>query len=204
VTENGPASGERIIAHLAFARAVAARSLDPRCRGADREDLIAWGVVGLVQAAQRYRGDLGASFGAYAARRVRGQVLDALRDRDPLTRSARRAYREAQRITEDLPPPYVEISLDRLAELGDTGVPAPDAIGVVVRTRRDPRWDGVARELRSLTRLERRVIVLSYGRGLTLREIGVKVGLSESGVCRVRARALRRLRSALDCEKEAA
>ena len=41
------ASSERIIAHLAFARAVAARSLDPRCRGADREDLIAWGVVGL-------------------------------------------------------------------------------------------------------------------------------------------------------------
>src|SRR5213594_5020289 len=98
---NGPAGGERIVAHLAFARAVAARSLDPRCRGADREDLIAWGVVGLVQAAQRYRGDLGASFGAYAARRVRGQILDALRELDPLTRSARRAYRAAQRASED-------------------------------------------------------------------------------------------------------
>ncbi|HEV8655302.1 MAG TPA: sigma-70 family RNA polymerase sigma factor [Candidatus Limnocylindria bacterium] len=194
---------ERILTHLGFARAVASRALDPRCRGADREDLIAAGVVGLVQAAQRYRGDLGASFGAYAARRVRGQVLDALRERDPLTRSARRAYREAQRISEDLPPPYVEISLDRLAELGDSGVAAPDATEAP-RTRRDPRWDCVVRELRSLTKLERRVIVLSYGRGLTLREIGVQVGLSESGVCRVRARALRRLRSALADEREAA
>ena len=46
----GSGSGERIIAHLGFARAVAARSLDPRCRGADREDLIAWGIVGLVHA----------------------------------------------------------------------------------------------------------------------------------------------------------
>lgn len=45
-----PDVDERITAHLAFARAVAARSLDPRCRGADREDLIAWGVFGLVQA----------------------------------------------------------------------------------------------------------------------------------------------------------
>ena len=200
---DGPGSSERIIAHLAFARAVAARSLDPRCHGADREDLIAWGVVGLVQAAQRYRGELGASFGAYAARRVRGQVLDALRDRDPLTRSARRAYREAQRIAEDLPPPYVEISLDRLAELGDGGIAAPDTI-VETRARRDPRWRCVAQELRALTRLERRVIVLSYGRGLTLREIGTEVGLSESGVCRVRARALRRLRSALIDQQEAA
>ena len=42
---------ERIVSHLAFARAVAARSLDPRCRGADREDLIASGVFGLVHAA---------------------------------------------------------------------------------------------------------------------------------------------------------
>jgi RNA polymerase sigma factor for flagellar operon FliA len=198
-----PDSGERIIAHLAFARAVAARSLDPRCRGADREDLIAWGVVGLVQAAKRYRGDLGASFGAYAARRVRGQVLDALRERDPLTRSARRAYREAQKIAEDLPPPYVEISLDRLAELGDGGIASPDE-GVVPSAPRDPRWDGVARELRSLTKVERRVVVLSYARGLTLREIGVQVGLSESGVCRVRARALRRLRCALGEDQKAA
>src|SRR3979411_722321 len=99
----GSGSGEGIIAPPCFARAGATRSLDPRCRGADREDLIAWGVLGLVQAAQRYRGDLGASFGAYAARRVRGQVLDALRERDPLPRSARRAYPEARRTKEDLP-----------------------------------------------------------------------------------------------------
>jgi RNA polymerase sigma factor for flagellar operon FliA len=196
------ASDERILAHLGFARAVASRTLDPRCRGADREDLIADGVLGLVQAAQRYRGEVGASFGAYAARRVRGQVLDSLRDRDPLTRSARRAYREAQRISEDLPPPYVEISLDRLAELGDGGIAEAD--DAVVSTRSDPRWLGVARELRALTKMERRVIVLSYGRGLTLREIGVQVGLSESGVCRVRARALRQLRAALGEDKEAA
>ena len=199
---NPPGADERILAHLAFARAVASRALDPRCRGADREDLIAAGVLGLVQAAQRYRGEVGASFGAYAARRVRGQVLDALRERDPLTRSARRAYREAQKVAEDLPPPYVEISLDRLAELGDGAIAEPDA--VVADIRRDPRWHGVARELRSLTKLERRVIVLSYGRGMTLREIGVQVGLSESGVCRVRARALRRLRSALSDVQDAA
>jgi RNA polymerase sigma factor FliA len=175
------------MAHLRFARAVAARSIDPRCRGADREDLIAWGLVGLVQAAGRYRGDRGASFGAYAARRVRGQVLDALRDRDPLTRSARRAFRSAQRATEDLPPPYVEVSLERIGDIAEVRRdPA----------RRDERWSDVARALRDLPSLERRVLVLSYGRGLTLREIGREIGLSESGVCRLRARALQRVRSA--------
>jgi RNA polymerase sigma factor FliA len=182
--------GERIIAHLAFARAVAARSIDPRCRGADREDLIAWGILGLVQAARRYRGDRGASFGAYAARRVRGQILDALRERDPLTRSARRAFRAAQRAGDDRgagSPPYVEVSLDRIGDVPEVQR-APG--------RQDERWPQVASALRDLPPLERRVLVLSYGRGLTLREIGGEVGLSESGVCRLRARALARVRLA--------
>lgn len=183
---------DRIISHLQFARAVASRSLDPRCRGADREDLIAWGLVGLVQAAQRYRGDRGASFGAYAARRVRGQILDALRERDPLTRSARRAFRAAQRASEDrgeaaANPPYVEVSLERIGDIAEARR-APE--------HRDERWPLVASALRDLTPLERRVLVLSYGRGLTLREIGSEIGLSESGACRLRARALARVRTA--------
>jgi RNA polymerase sigma factor for flagellar operon FliA len=184
----------RIVAHLQFARAVASRSIDPRCRGADREDLIAWGLVGLVQAAHRYRGDRGASFGAYAARRVRGQILDALRERDPLTRSARRAFRAAQRASDDggaaargANPPFVEVSLDRIGDVAEVHR-GPG--------HRDERWPLVATALRDLAPLERRVLVLSYGRGLTLREIGREVGLSESGVCRLRARALARVRSA--------
>jgi RNA polymerase sigma factor FliA len=188
-----PVGDDRIIAHLQFARAVASRSIDPRCRGADREDLIAWGLVGLVQAARRYRGDRGASFGAYAARRVRGQILDALRERDPLTRSARRAFRAAQRTSDDGGPaaapanPYVEVSLDRIGDVAEVQR---------LPEHRDERWPTVASALRDLPPLERRVLVLSYGRGLTLREIGNEIGLSESGVCRLRARALARMRSA--------
>ena len=190
---------DRIVAHLSFARAVAGRSLDPRCRGADREDLIAWGVLGLVQAAQRYRSDAGAPFGAYAARRVRGQVLDALRERDPLTRSARRAYREARERDASLPPPVVEVSLDRcvaagLERLQQRVRPGPAWVAPA-EPRSKEQWDRVARELRALVPLERKVLVLSFGRGYTLKEIGARIGLSESGVCRLRARALRHVRA---------
>ena len=195
---------ERIIAYLGFARAVASRALDPRCHGADREDLVAWGVLGLVQAARRYRNDAGAPFGAYAARRVRGQVLDALRERDPLTRSARRAYRAAREQDADLPPPIVEVSLDRCLAAGletnEWGSSAWGSRGAgqarLARTRcSEDQWQRVAQELRGLEPLERKVLVLSFARGLTLREIGVQIGLSESGVCRLRARALRHVRT---------
>jgi len=192
-------SDERIIAHLGFARAVASRALDPRCRGADREDLVAWGVLGLVQAARRYRDDAGAPFSAYAARRVRGQVLDALRERDPLTRAARRAYRDAREKDPDLPPPVVEISLDRCLEAGLEAVEWGSAGAGPARPGRTrcsaEQWSRVAAELRHIEPLERKVLVLSFARGLTLKEIGAQIGLSESGVCRLRGRALRRVRA---------
>jgi RNA polymerase sigma factor for flagellar operon FliA len=188
---------ERIIAHLGFARAVASRALDPRCRGADREDLVAWGIVGLVQAARRFREDAGAPFGAYAARRVRGQVLDALRERDPLTRSARRAYREAREHDVDLPQPIVEVSLDRCVAAGlDPGATARTAgPGRTPFNGGDQQWRRVVRELRQIDPIERKVLVLSFARGLTLKEIGAQIGRSESGVCRLRARALRHVRA---------
>lgn len=188
---------QRIIAHLGFARAVATRTVDPRCHGADREDLVAWGILGLVQAAQRYEPESGATFGAYAARRVRGQVLDALRERDPLTRSARKAFRQARERDPELPAPVVEISLDAYLETGrdptSNGSPGGDVTSC--RAARDRRWTHVANALDALPVIERTVLVLSYARGLTLREIGARVGLSESGVCRLRARALRHVRA---------
>jgi RNA polymerase sigma factor FliA len=196
---NRQSSDERIIAHLGFARAVASRALDPRCRGADREDLVAWGVLGLVQAARRYRADAGTPFGAYAARRVRGQVLDALRDRDPLTRSARRAYREARAQDAALPPPIVEVSLDRCLAAGLDPVQVGTAGASAARpghTRcSDQQWRRVAAELRHIDPVARKVLVLSFARGLTLKEIGTQIGLSESWVCRLRARAIGRVRA---------
>ncbi len=184
---------ERIIAHLNFARAVASRAIDPRCYGADREDLIAWGVLGLVQAAQRYRDDRGSSFCSYAARRVRGQILDALRERDPLTRSARRAFRAAREANAELPNPISEMSLDKCLDAGYEPRPSL-SLQPGARGPRDPRWPMVERQLRALPAVERTVLALSYGRGMTLKEIGRQVGLSESGVCRVRARALAKVR----------
>jgi DNA-directed RNA polymerase specialized sigma subunit len=65
---------ERIVAHLSFARAVASREIDPRCRGADREDLIAAGVVGLVHAMSKLpplRRVSASDGGATRVRRVR-------------------------------------------------------------------------------------------------------------------------------------
>lgn len=62
-------------------------------RHVDKDELISAGVMGLVQAAHRYDASKGASFNHYAARRIRGAILDALRATDWAPRSLRRAGR---------------------------------------------------------------------------------------------------------------
>jgi RNA polymerase sigma factor for flagellar operon FliA len=56
-------------------------------------DLISVGIMGLMDAAGRYLPSSGVPFEAYARRRVRGAMLDALRDLDWAPRSMRRLRR---------------------------------------------------------------------------------------------------------------
>jgi RNA polymerase sigma factor for flagellar operon FliA len=53
------------------------------------DDLISAGTVGLVQAAHRFDASKGAKFATFAYRRIRGAVVDSLRENDWLGKAAR-------------------------------------------------------------------------------------------------------------------
>jgi len=60
------------------------------------DDLIQNGMLGLLDAISRYEDGLGAQFETYAAQRVRGAMLDGLRENDWLPRSLRRDMRRIE------------------------------------------------------------------------------------------------------------
>lgn len=64
--------------------------------GADYEDLASQGLLGLIDAVDRYDPHFGTQFSTYATLRIRGHVLDQLRSSDWLSRAARRRAREVQ------------------------------------------------------------------------------------------------------------
>jgi len=66
------------------------------------DDLIQAGMVGLLDALDRFDSGQGASFATYASQRVRGAMIDELRSRDWLPRSVRRASRELNRAIQRL------------------------------------------------------------------------------------------------------
>ncbi len=59
------------------------------------DDLIQAGIIGLLEAARHYSGDRGATFETYAGIRIRGAMLDELRQTDWAPRSVHRRVREA-------------------------------------------------------------------------------------------------------------
>ena len=75
-------------------------------RHVDREELARAGTLGLVEAAQRYDEDRGVPFQRFAAQRIRGAILDAVRAADWAPRSVRNLARALEtttsRLTSDL------------------------------------------------------------------------------------------------------
>ncbi|MCM2971597.1 MULTISPECIES: RNA polymerase sigma factor FliA [Larsenimonas] len=61
------------------------------------DDLIQAGMVGLLDAYNRFDSGQGATFSTYASQRIRGAMIDELRSRDWLPRSVRRTSRDIDR-----------------------------------------------------------------------------------------------------------
>ncbi len=109
----------------------------------DREDAIAYGTEGLIQAVGNYDPARGTTFASFAIMRIRGSVLDAIRRMDLLPRSLRKSTRELEKANVELatmlgrwPTPKelslkVGMSLDQVRSItghsGARGLPGEDA-----------------------------------------------------------------------------
>lgn len=60
------------------------------------DDIIQAGLIGLMEAIERYEATHGTQFETFAAKRIRGAMLDELRGNDPLPRGLRRALRKIE------------------------------------------------------------------------------------------------------------
>jgi RNA polymerase sigma factor FliA len=61
------------------------------------DDLIQVGMMGLLEAAERFQSDQGATFETYASQRIRGAMLDELRANDWVSRGLRQSARNVSK-----------------------------------------------------------------------------------------------------------
>lgn len=63
----------------------------------DKDDMIGYGILGLLEAVGRFQPEKGIQFATFASKRIRGAILDALRKDSPLSRNC---WQKVQLITE--------------------------------------------------------------------------------------------------------
>jgi RNA polymerase sigma factor for flagellar operon FliA len=184
----------------------------------DQDDLVSDGVLGLMDAVERFDPGRGLTFQTFAVPRIRGAIIDGMRAMDFVPRSVRDKLRTVQRAQLTL-----EERLGRSPEVEEVAAEA----GMPVQQVRDltkqasgshaslddfdladelasaadsgvEKGDDSALLMRAVGELGERdqvVIALYYFEGLTLAEIGAVLGVTESRVSQLHSRATATLRT---------
>jgi len=198
------------------------RKLPP---GVELEDLVAYGQVGLVEAARDFDPDRGNRFSTYAYYRIRGAIYDGLSKMSWLGRQDRSQVRYEQMSNEVLSLESEAEQAERggsaadlrwlrgvtralavvyLATQGDAGdargVPAvvdeSSPAGPAAAIRREAH-EMVHRLIDALPPEAGALIRATYFEGLSLQEAGRRLGMSKSWASRLHAKTLQHLAHAL-------
>ena len=98
--KTGAGRDELVIKYLPLIKYVVGRMAVTPPQGLDYEDLLSFGVFGLLDAVEKFDPSKGFVFQTYAIPRIRGAILDELRKCDWYSRSAREKVQKLNRIME--------------------------------------------------------------------------------------------------------
>lgn len=140
----------------------------------ERDDLLQAGLVGLLHAVDRYDPTRGVPFTNYASRRIRGAMIDLLRQREGLPRDDNVDWLE------------VELPADH----------DPEAATL---TEGDTRF--LWRLIRQFPARDRRLMELYYEAGWTMQRIGNAFGISEGRVSQLHSDIVHRLKTQMGASR---
>jgi RNA polymerase sigma factor for flagellar operon FliA len=216
---------DRLIAeHVELARRISLRLARRYANWVGRDDVVAAGMLGLAEAAERYDDSRGEPFAAFAEKRIRGAVLDELRRGDIMPRRVRQmarkvstAQRELERTHGCAPTdeqmaqalgvsleeyrtelaPLTSVSMHSLEPDEERHVPSREASPASEAERREV----MARVEAALEHLDPRdamILALHYRDDLPYGKIAETLGVTTSRVCQLHGRAIARLRGYVD------
>jgi RNA polymerase sigma factor FliA len=223
---------ERLLAeHLPQVHCIARRIHGRLPRNVQLEDLIHEGVIGLIDALDKFDPLKQVQLKSYAQFRIRGAILDSLRASDWSPRSLRLKARQLERgrlemsaalgrsptdselachlgmDATDLARLLAELNALALGSLEGTSNseaqelsnrdpdgPAVDPFSLCLRGEINSR---LLQAMGDLGERERQVLNLYYAEELTMKEVGVVLGIGESRVSQIHSAAILRLRKGL-------
>ena len=205
--------------NLSYAHAIAAEVSKKLPHVLERKEIQGWAELGLVEAAQSFDPTRGIQFKTFAYYRIKGAIFDGLRKMGwpskaqyqklrfemsaneylkdvasaaPPAATAEQQLQDLQNVTTNVMSCYM-LSLEAMPQepVDHSQVSAEDKVV------RDQQTKNLRLSLSQLPERNRKVLELFYFQDLTLEEIGRRLGLSKSWVCRLHAKSLELLRTQL-------
>lgn len=147
--------------------------LRSRMPWAELDELLQWGAIGMMEAMQRFDASHGVTFQAFAARRIRGAMIDGLR------REGSRRRGETMFDADDVEHAALE-----------NGTAPEDPLSLLTSAN---NRDLLIAALKALPKLEYQILAMHFYDELNNREIAAILDMSEGYASRLRKRALESL-----------
>jgi RNA polymerase sigma factor for flagellar operon FliA len=124
-----------VLENLSLVKAIAIRVHENLPVHVDLEDLVHAGVLGLIDAVEKFDAAKNVAFPSYAKHRIKGAILDSLRQLDWASRDLRKRQKQVDALTRDLS-----------AQLGRPPAESEVALGMGVSVE---RWRSMSMDLRT-------------------------------------------------------
>lgn len=234
------ARDELIVHYAPMVKYVAGRLAINLSSAVEMDELISYGIEGLIDAIEKYDPTRNIKFETYAVTRIRGSMIDGLRSMDWVPVSVRQKSKELEKVylqlenrlgrtathqevaqelgisEKELSVLLQEIAATTIVSLddyipGDEGeekkrrivemLEDENAVDALEMVEIQEIKELLARSIAKLPDKEKMVIYLYYYEGLTLKEIGLTLNLSESRISQLHTKAVLRLRGGLSKKK---
>jgi RNA polymerase sigma factor for flagellar operon FliA len=214
-----PDVNQLIHSYRSYARAIASELLCKLPPHIDKEDIFGAAELGLVEAARAFDASRGVLFKTFAFYRIRGAVYDCLRKMAWFSKAQYQQYKFERAANEYLadysataaPQGTPEEEYGELKNIAASVVTCymlsldqlQQEIAAVDGSQGEQECERIEQErelrqcLAQLPERNRQVMELYYLQDLSLEQIGEKMGLSKSWVCRIHSKSLEMMRSAL-------
>ena len=210
--------------HRSYVRALAIKVLQTLPSAVELNDLIAYGDIGLVEAADRYDPRRGVGFPTFAHYRIKGAIYDGLREMGYYSRSANVRVRwtthandllgsaaDDESASAESAGASVDDEIASAQSLIDTLIPVyllslgSDAVPEIVDYNalsmekiEQRELIGIVRQLLSeLSEDEQQLVDALYFKHVSMTELAARMGITKSWISRLHARAISHLRDSL-------
>lgn len=218
---------EIVLKCMGLVRTVALSLRNMYLKYGDVDDVINEGVLALMDAIENFNEEKGAKFETYASIRIRGAIIDYIRKQDWIPRQVRMFARDLDKANSTLYnlygraptnaelAEYMEMPEDKLLKcmaeasctvtlsfeellyednFDEPSTSAPTDANLM----RSELAAQIAEAINSLKEKERQVITLYYYKNMKYSDIAKALGISESRVCQINAKAVLALKAKLE------